>query len=155
MAGRISSYLPEHGEYLAARLHHGNIAEAYALYHLLPVEAIRKSVEHSQTTWTGFDRDGNPLAIFGIRGDLLGGVGYPWLVCREDIADHGLMFVRWFRRVLDIFKEQYDELLSLVYDGNEPMLHMLEWAGFSIGEARPYGVDGKLFRAARLTRGDD
>ncbi len=151
---RLAAYLPEHGAYLAERIHPANAAEAMALSGLAPLEAIAASVERSNAAWTGFDREGNPLAVFGIRGDLLGGVGYPWLVCRKDIADHGLEFARWFRRVLGLFIEQYEELVSLVDDRNDPVKAMLEWAGFELEDARPFGKDGLPFRVVRLRRGD-
>lgn len=142
----IVEYKPEHAEYLAARLHPANIAEIQALQRLAPLEGLLASVKASEKVWTGLDNDGNPAAIFGIGFyGLMNNVGCPWLMCREDIAKHGISLLKNFKVAVGRMKELVDVLDGEILAENTEVLKMCKWVGFDIGEARPYGIEGKMF----------
>ncbi len=142
----IVDYQPEHARYLAKRLHPANIAELQALNHLEPYEGLLASIEVSDKVWTGLDSDGNPAAIFGIGVcGLMRNVGCPWLMCRDDIAKHGISLLKNFKIIVGRMKEMVDVLDGEIYADNTEVLKMCRWVGFEIGEARPYGMDGKMF----------
>ena len=151
---KIVDYLPEHAEYLAARMHPANIAELQALSHMEPLEGLLKSIEISDKAWTGLDGDGNPAAIFGIAVcGLMRNVGCPWLMCREDIAKYGISLLKNFKLIVEYMKDMVDVLDGEIYAENAEVLKMCRWVGFEVGEPRPYGMDGKQFCHIAL-RGD-
>lgn len=154
MASSIVDYTDAHAVELAERLHPGNVREAWALLHMTGLEAIRESVKHADRVWTGLDGD-EVIAIFGIRSSgLLGDTGYPWLVCREDVADHGLAFLRSFRRVVKAMQEMFGTLEGYVDARNTEVLKMVEWAGYEVMEAQPLGLDALPFHRIIRKRGE-
>ena len=150
MASRITEYEDAHGVELAKRLHPGNVREAWTLLRMDGLEAIRDSVQRSERVWTGLD-NGEVFAVFGIRSaGILADTGYPWLVIREDIADHGIAFLRTFKSVVEAMQGMFGTLESVVDAENVELLKMVRWVGYSVGGAQPMGYDGRPF--CRITR---
>ena len=152
----IVSYEPWHGEYLAPRLHPANKAEIWSLLHKDGLSGIQASVRSSTMAWTGLDRDGNPVAIFGVRTAGIFGEdeGYPWLVCREDIASMRIAFLRTFRTVVGMMLEIFGSLSGYIDARNGELIKMCEWAGFTVEEAKPFGMDGLPFHRIVIKRGE-
>lgn len=155
MSRSIVPYEEWHGEALAKRLHPANIDEIWALCHLTGEEGIKQSVDMSSKVFTGLDDTGQPLAIFGVReNDMMGTIGNPWLVCREDIADYAFVFLKTFKRAIRAMQEAYDILSGEIDARNIEVLNMCRWVGFEIEEARPLGIEGLPFNRIVLKRSD-
>lgn len=155
MSKSIVPYEDWHGEALAKRLHPANIAEIWAMAHIDGLSGIKESIGVSSKAWTGLDDEGQPLAIFGVcERDIMGTIGNPWLVCREDIADYAFVFLKTFKRAIRAMQEAYDILVGEIDARNIEVLNMCKWAGFEIEEARPYGIDGLPFHRIVLKRSD-
>ena len=155
MSKSIVPYEHWHGEALAKRLHPANIAEIWAMAHIDGLSGIKESISVSSKAWTGLDDEGQPLAIFGVcERDIMGTIGNPWLVCREDIADYAFVFLKTFKRAIRAMQEAYDILVGEIDARNIEVLNMCKWAGFEIEEARPYGIDKLPFHRIVLKRSD-
>lgn len=150
---KIIDYSPGHAEYLAERLHPANIAELWSLNHHSPLEGIRYAVENSKKVWVGLDDKGLPAAIFGVGVmGIFENVGFPWLMCREDIANYRIALLKTFKITVGRMQELFDSLEGEIDARNTEVLKMCEWVGFKVEKARPYGIDNMPFHHIVLRR---
>lgn len=155
MSRSIAPYEDWHGEALAKRLHPANDAEIWALAHLTGLEGIKESVSNSTKVWTALDEEEQPVAIFGVcERDILGTIGNPWLVCREDIANYSFVFLKTFKRTVKAMQNMFDVLEGEIDARNTNVLDMCKWVGFEIEEARPFGIEGLPFNRITFRRSD-
>lgn len=155
MSNKIIAYEDWHGWKLSQRLHPANVAEIWAIAHMEGLDGIRESVARSSKVWTGMNDEGEPIAIFGVsERDMMGTVGNPWLVCREDIADYTFAFLKTFKRAIRAMQEAYDILSGEIDARNIDVLNMCKWAGFEIEEAQPFGIDRLPFHRIVIKRSD-
>lgn len=143
-----------HIEDLAPRMRAADRLEVWASNHLLPFEALVRSVGRSRESWA-VERAGRCVCLFGVVPiNLLMERGSPWLLGSDELHDIRIPFLRHSRPVIDRLLERYKVLTNWVHVENTLSLAWLRWLRFEIGEARPYGVDGLLFHPVTRKRGE-
>jgi hypothetical protein len=86
-----------------------------------------------------------PAVIFGIGPSLEKGLGVPWLLATEEIERHPVTFYRASRRLFKEVSAGYERLVNWVDARNVLSLRWLEWLGFRMEPAVPFGAMGLGF----------
>lgn len=110
-----------------------------------PEREIRKALARPGRHYCALAGD-VPIALFGVA-DMngLSRIGSPWLVGTAGIQDHSRGFLRESRRNIGLLCEGYDYLVNMVDTRNTRSILWLQWLGFAIHAARPYGPYDHLF----------
>lgn len=94
-----------------------------------------------------------PLAAFGEVSHSPGaGIGLPWLVSTNAIEKHARPFLRICKPLVQQMLERHIQLINFVDARNLAAIRWLEWLGFTMEEAAPYGPHGLPFRKFHLSR---
>lgn len=116
---------------------------------------IRESVERSDEAWTAFDDEGI-IAIFGVgRFSLLSDKACPWAVTTNLVEKHKKDFAKATKIALNYWLNKYEELENYVDARYTRAIRWLDWAGFTVYPAQPYGAFGQLFHKVTMRRPDD
>ena len=135
---------------VAFKMREADRAEVWASNRNDPMTACTNAVAVSTMAWAAY-HDDRPVCIFGVAPlSALSGIGSPWLLGTDEVAEHSLRFLRrcrpYVRRMLGV----YPVLVNHVDDRNEASKGWLRWLGFELGEPAPYGPFGVPFRPFRL-----
>lgn len=109
-----------------------------------PGVALLRSMKGSVWSYACLDKDWVPFAIFGLS-DLMPGVGCPWMLATDRLAANSRWFLRATISVVASMHERHPLLVNYVDARNTASIRWLEWAGFKIHPAMPYGVEGLPF----------
>lgn len=139
---RLVKLEPRHAA-IVPYLRRADVEEIWAGPGVSPKIAVAWSIAMSDPGWA-VEIDDRPLALFGAQ-PVQGGVGVPWLVATEEIEKYPVHFFRVSRDVVDVLKERYRYLENRTDARNALSLRWLEWAGFTIEPAEPWGVAGMEF----------
>lgn len=97
--------------------------------------------------------NGRVITIFGVApGSMIGGNGIPWLVGTDDLQRYQRTFLRRCRNVVNAMLTVYPYLENYVDERNRVAKAWLHWLGFTLEEARPYGVAGLPFHRFHMER---
>lgn len=115
-------------------------------------QALAIGLERSLRAWV-IESHGMPLAAVGdtIHGI---GVGVPWMVTTEHIADDPRGFLRASKAVLAEILQRHQVLVNYVDARNVAAIRWLAWLGFEIGDPVPYGLHRLPFRQFTMIRGN-
>lgn len=80
-------------------------------------------------------------------------VGIPWLISTTAMDRHPRAFLRVCQQLVLGMSERHKTLLNFVDARNTRAIRWLQWLGFQIGPAQPYGVAGLPFHQFILQRG--
>ena len=115
-----------------------------------PKVAVAYSIVASRPGWA-VELDGKPIVLFGaspalkkIEGEYTV-IGSPWLVGTDEIEKYPVHFFRVSKDLIGVMKARYSHLENWTDERNTLSLRWLEWAGFVIEPAAPYGPYGKRF----------
>lgn len=90
--------------------------------------------------------DGVPLTVLGlVRGDMLSGIGVPWLLSSSYALEHRREFLRLSPSVVAEMLNICPTLVNHVHCKNKLSIRWLRWLGFTIDEPVPNLVTGELF----------
>lgn len=135
---------------VAANMRAADRAEVWASSHSTPEGSVRDSLRVSTHAWVGY-YDDRPVCVFGAAPlNLIAGVGSPWLLGTDELAERPAAFLRRCRPYVARMVAVYPKLVNHVDDRNEASKRWLSWLGFEIGEPEPHGPDGVLFRPFKL-----
>lgn len=135
---------------VAANIREADRAEVLASSHSTPERAISESLRVSTAAWVGY-YDDRPVCVFGVAPlNLLAGIGSPWLLGTDDLAERPAGFLRRCRPYVRRMLRVYPTLVNHVDDRNEVSKRWLSWMGFTLCEPVPYGPDLLPFRPFRL-----
>jgi hypothetical protein len=110
---------------------------------------LRSSVAAHVIAWGD-----TPLAAFGdVCYSPGAGIGIPWLISTDAIEQHPRAFLRICKPLVAQMLERHQTLINYVDTRNTAAIRWLEWLGFSMGSAEPYGPAGLLFRRFSMDRG--
>ncbi len=125
--------------------------EIWAAGHLQPFEALRMGARDSELLWTIFV-EGRPAAIGGAApaDTRVPQLGVPWLLGTDRLKRQPVWFFRESRRKILEVQERFPLLVNFIDIRNLVSLRWLGWLGFRFSEPKPYGVERRLFREARL-----
>lgn len=131
----------------AADMHPRDVDEAWAMAHVLPLEALQTSIRSSREAFCAFVED-RPAALFGVSSfEELQGNGSPWALMTNEMSKPGLslLFARcsvlWMREQ----KQKWSYLENYVDVRNKKAVAWIRWLGFEMGEEAPYGPDQQTF----------
>ena len=135
---------PEHVEPIARRMRFTDAMEVYFSGRHTPSSALSGSrqVGESRTALM----DGVPFLMFGVSSFLMSDFGRPWMLATNDIQKVTRQFIRECAFHLDEVSQGIQRMENHVYARNEVSIRWLQWLGFQIEDARPYGPFGQPFR---------
>ena len=76
--------------------------------------------------------DGQPSFIFGCNPIMDNMIGKIWLLGSYEIENHSWKFLKWSRKVIDYFQNQYYQLENVVPADHMKTLQWLDFLGFEI-----------------------
>nr|BDD45115.1 hypothetical protein 5 [bacterium] len=137
--------LPEHIPVIAADVRPQDAAEFWAVAYSTPERAMQQGVDYSDRVYTG-RINGQPVCMFGVHCDsLLERLGTPWMIGSRLLEQHAITFLRHCRAEVQKMLSGYDMLENYVDARNAPAVKWIRWLGFTLEEAKPYGVLGVPF----------
>ncbi len=140
---------------MAPRLRAADREEVAASSGRSPLEALRYSLAASSHAVSALDPVGRVVCMFGVGVvDLMGGVGAPWLLGSDLMADHRREFARRSRAYLPLMLAHYPNLENAVDARHVEAIRWLEWLGFTIGDPKPIGRSGAMFRPFEMRSSD-
>lgn len=142
---QIVEATPEHALELAENMNPPDAAEVWAAMHSTPLEALLRSMRVSRDTTTGLV-DGRVLAMFGVAPTTaLSTVGSPWLLGSREVPQHRRAFMLASREYIRQITPMYAMLENYVDARYTASIRWIRWLGFTVDEAKPFGLDGALF----------
>ncbi len=106
----------------------------------------------SMGTWVGVKND-KPEIIFGVVQSACREIGFPWMVCTDELKKSPREFIIKCKRWVEGFSKNYPLLLNFVHAENELHIRWLKWCGFEFIELHEeYGVGKEPFWEFRMYR---
>jgi hypothetical protein len=91
--------------------------------------------------------DGELVAISGISGSLVDqAVGVIWMLASDGVDRVPKLLLKGQRQYVRDLLQGHDMLLNFVDNRNIKAQRWLRWLGFQVGDPRPFGAAGLLFR---------
>ena len=144
----------DHMERVARLMRPADRDEAWACTLTTPAEAIYASLAASQLTWSGMVEN-IPIFISGVAASPVGNHGVPWMLGTPEIEDHAVSFLRISRPLLDQMLGRFPCLSNRVDARNRTSIRWLQWLGFHIHPAKPYGPFNLPFHPFVMRRHPD
>jgi hypothetical protein len=142
----------QHIEPIAKMMRSADRYEVWASSLATPYQAIASSLEYSDLAWTAMVDD-EPIFIFGVAAiSPISRHGAPWMLGSQRIEDFPVTFLRSSRKCLTLITDQYPILSNFVDARNITSINWLEWLGFTIKPAQPFGPFNLLFHPFELRR---
>tara|TARA_R110000744_G_scaffold380326_3_gene500756 strand:+ start:21337 stop:21795 length:459 start_codon:yes stop_codon:yes gene_type:complete len=136
---------PEMIQFIADNMRQADVDEVMAAANSTPLQAITGGIEISYSSSVAVI-NGDIVAIMGVvKNTALSSTGVPWLLGTEAIVKHYREFLGASPSVLNAMINVCPNLVNHVYVENKVSIRWLKWLGFKIEEAKPFGVNGKLF----------
>ena len=136
----------EHLLELSLNMADDDVEELMNLQGLSPLEGLEYAMRVSHDTKAGLV-NGKVLFVFGttpVDKYALGDVVVAWLLGSKDLPAHKRAFIRFSLQLRDKLKSQYRVLCNTVDAKHTRGLRWLEWLGFTIRPAAPYGASGAM-----------
>ena len=135
----------DHVQNLAVTMRQVDKDEIWASSHLLPFEALIKSMEHPGECYTALV-DNKIICMFGVMvPTFLSDKGVPWLLGSDLIVEHNEFFLRESLEYIKQWKHKYKLLINFVDSRNKVALRWLTWLHFNVYEPEPFGPDNMPF----------
>lgn len=135
---------PADVDVLARNLRPEDQREVMASHGATPRQALQDSLEQASWACTVHDHKG-PLCMFGVT-DMGADKGCPWLLSTSRLfQEHRARFLRESRHVVERLRRRFSYLENHVMAENTVAVRWLEWLGFSIHPAVPWGFAGLPF----------
>lgn len=129
---------------LAARMREMDRRECELIAGLPPRQALAECVANSEGRAMLAEIDGEPVCVFGVsEASMLGGDGYPWMLCAEGVERHARALLVLTPRFLGEMRAQYERLSNVVHAHNRAAIAFIRWCGFKLGES--FQVKGEPF----------
>lgn len=91
-----------------------------------------------------------PVMVLGCA-PVVPGVGSPWLLGTDEVAEYPRALTRIAKRHIAIMRATYPVLLNYVDERNADSVGWLRLLGFTVDPPTPYGIEGRPFH--RFTMG--
>ncbi|MEK9753365.1 MAG: hypothetical protein VW338_09160 [Rhodospirillaceae bacterium] len=136
---------PDHVLELAPRLRLADAREIWAANKSTPHRGLLASMRRTRQPWAGL-ADGRCECIFGVAPlAVVSPAGSPWLLGSDEIERHATRFLRMSQRYIAAIRHDYRLLVNYVDSRNTAAIQWLNWLGFDIMAAEPYGPFGVPF----------
>ena len=139
---------------MAPRMRLDDQLEVWASSGTTPLEALMRSINSPGEHWAALD-DGKVVAMFGIsQRSLLGAkdVGVPWMLGGDGLENNTKVLLRLSRDFIKEASRQFEVLCNYVDARYTAAIRWLEWLGFTMERAKPYGFEGLPFHRFELRR---
>lgn len=137
-----------HVKEMAPIVREADKAEILAATGETPEEALLDSLERSSMAKTML-ADGEIIGMFGlVPVSILSGVNVAWFISTKNLEKYKMSFARDCRKnrkKLYGLKEHCEILVNYVDARYKTSLIWLQWLGFTIYKAEPFGAEGLLF----------
>ncbi len=144
-----------HVKYIAERARVDDVRELASGWRATPERALRHGLEHSSHVWTGL-ANFRPFCMVGVvPASVLSGAGLIWLVATDEVLEHQVAFLRRSRTILARMQAVYEILENDVAADNPRAIGWLQWLGFKLSPARPFGAGGAMFHHFEWRREQD
>ena len=144
-----------HAKDLGARLRQADQDEVMAACGLTAEDALILAVAHAKQAHAWL-LDGRLVAISGISGSLIdANVGVVWMLASDDVDQFPKLLVKGQREYVRTLLQGHDMLMNFVDNRNIKAHRWLRWLGFQLGEPRPFGAAGMLFRPFVMSANGD
>lgn len=157
MRGTSYSVIPATIEHIIAigpYIREADRCEVYAGRLATVDDALIDGLIVSSECWVGLIDD-EPACVFGVSPiSIIGGIGSPWLLGTDTLALHALPFLRRNKRYLHRMLKIYPTLVNYVDARNTVAIAWLEWLGFTLGEAEPWGALQMPFKKLEMKAKD-
>lgn len=131
--------------YVAKRLRDADRMEIAAATLMDPKHIMMATYWHSPIHLCG-TVDDEPVVVFGVATtSLLSDVGQPWMLATDKIEEHQMAFLRRCRHYVEDWRGQFSCLENVVDARNLKAILWLDWLGFTLEEAQPFGALGRPF----------
>lgn len=122
--------------------------EFEAIRGLTVEQELRDSVARSDSP-RAYVVNGRVVAMFGDI-QLDDQVGVPWLISTTEIAKHRRAFLIECDREVAAMRQRHKVLINYTDARYVKALRWLQWLGFHMHAAVPYGINGELFHPMTL-----
>lgn len=135
-----------HAKDLGPRLRQADRDEVKAGSGMEAEDVLILAVAHAKRADAWF-RSGDLIAISGISGSLIDPkVGVVWMLGSGKVDQFPKQLMKGQRQYVRDLLKGHDMLLNFVDNRNIKAQKWLRWLGFHVGEPRPFGAAGLLFR---------
>jgi hypothetical protein len=135
-----------HAKDLGPRLRQADQDEVMAACGMTGEDALILAVAHAKQAHAWI-LDGELVAISGISGSLIDqNVGVIWMLASDGVDRVPKLLLKGQRQYVRDLLQGHDMLLNFVDNRNIKAQRWLRWLGFQVGDPRPFGAAGLLFR---------
>lgn len=135
-----------HAKDLGPRLRQADCDEVKAGSGMEAEDVLILAVAHAKRADAWF-RDDRLIAISGISGSLIDpAVGVVWMLGSDEVDEFPKQLLKGQRQYVRDLLQGHDMLLNFVDNRNIKAHKWLRWLGFQLGDPRPFGAAGLLFR---------
>jgi hypothetical protein len=135
-----------HAKELGPRLRQADQDEVMAACGMTGEDALILAVAHAKKAHAWI-LDGELVAVSGISGSLIDeNVGVIWMLASDGVDRVPKLLLKGQRQYVRDLLQGHDMLLNFVDNRNIKAQRWLRWLGFQIGDPRPFGAAGLLFR---------
>ena len=128
-----------HIRHIVENVREADRIELWAAACMTPGDVLLESLRRAEEAYTGLVDD-IPVCMFGVmNGAPMSGVGIPWMVGTKHLDKYAVLFLRRCGPVVEAMADHYKVLRNYVDARNTRAIRWLQWLGFEIQEAVPYG----------------
>ena len=143
----------EHAVELAETMGEADRAEVWAGAHHTPGEALMRCLRGSRDTKHSWLVDGRVMAMWGVgHYTPLSVEATPWMLGSRELPTHARTFARGSKMIAAQWKARYPILRNFVDARHTLAVRWVQWIGFNLLPAIPYGPDGVLFHPFESVR---
>lgn len=133
-------------EHVAMLLRQEDFNEVFASTGEHPYDAIMEGWKMSTKRWLIFNEKGEPVAVLGVRPtEMFGDVGIPWLLGTDGLTKMKKFFMKISKPIIEEMKESFEILVNYVDSRYVKTTRWLDWCGFIVEDAEPFGKIGLPF----------
>jgi hypothetical protein len=131
--------------HIADTMRKADVAEVKASSGNSPRTAISASVDLSDWCTVAWIT-GEPVVVFGlVQRDILSGIGYPWMLGSDGVLAYKRAILQHTPHAIRCMNDICPVLMNYVHQRNRASVRLLQWLGFTLEPAVPWGVAGEKF----------
>jgi hypothetical protein len=131
----------EHVKDVAMNLRKSDFDEVYAVTGENPYHAVIDDWLTSIRRWIVINKENKAVAVLGVRPlTMFSDIGVPWFLGTNGLEKMKLFFLKHSKQIIEEMGFCFKILFSYVDSRYTKAVKWLEWCGFTIEEAKPFGI---------------